>query len=141
MGRVIAGRYLLLNQLGSGGMGHVWLAHDQRLASDVVLKELVFHDRAEADHEREARVARARAEARHAAGLRGHPHVVTVHDVLEHDGLPWIIMEYVAGAVDLRDLVARRGPLQPAECARVGLAVLDALTAGHQRGVMHRDVK
>ncbi|MFI8537005.1 protein kinase [Streptomyces aquilus] len=141
VGRVIAGRYLLLNQLGSGGMGHVWLAHDQRLACEVALKEIVFRDPSEAGHEREARVARARAEARHAAGLRGHPHVVTVHDVLEHDGLPWIVMEYVPGAVDLRELIARRGPLAPAECARIGLAVLDALTAGHERGVMHRDVK
>ncbi|KOU63422.1 serine/threonine protein phosphatase [Streptomyces sp. MMG1533] len=141
VGRVIAGRYLLLNQLGSGGMGHVWLAHDQRLACEVALKEIVFRDPVEAGHDREARVARARAEARHAAGLRGHPHVVTVHDVLEHEGLPWIVMEYVAGAVDLRELVGTRGPLAPAECARVGLAVLDALTAGHQRGVMHRDVK
>ena len=141
VGRVIAGRYLLLNQLGSGGMGHVWLAHDRRLACEVALKEIVFRDPAEAGHEREARVARARAEARHAAGLRDHPHVVTVHDVLEHEGLPWIVMEYVADAVDLRDLVGRRGPLAPAECARVGLAVLDALTAGHERGIMHRDVK
>ncbi|WP_260609410.1 serine/threonine-protein kinase [Streptomyces sp. WAC 01325] len=140
VGRVIAGRYLLLNRLGSGGMGHVWLAHDRRLACEVALKEIVFRDPAEAD-EREARVARARAEARHAAGLRGHPHVVTVHDVLEHEGLPWIVMEYVESAVNLRDLVARHGPLAPAECARVGLAVLDALTAGHARGVLHRDVK
>lgn len=141
VGRVIGGRYLLLNRLGSGGMGHVWLAHDQRLVCEVALKEIVFRDPAEPGEERSARVARARAEARHAAGLRGHPHVVTVHDVLEHEGLPWIVMEYVSGAVDLRELVGRRGPLAPAEAARIGLAVLDALTAGHQRGVMHRDVK
>ncbi|MEV5547450.1 protein kinase [Streptomyces sp. NPDC052309] len=141
VGRVIAGRYLLLRRVGSGGMGHVWHAHDQRLACEVALKEIVFRDPAEAGREREARVARARAEARHAAGLRDHPHVVTVHDVLEHEGLPWIVMEYVANAVDLRDLVARRGPLSPAEGARIGLAVLDALTAGHERGVLHRDVK
>ncbi|MFS8200137.1 protein kinase domain-containing protein [Streptomyces sp. CWNU-52B] len=141
IGRVIAGRYLLLNQLGSGGMGHVWLAYDQRLACEVALKEILFRDPGEADHDRSARVARARAEARHAAGLRGHPHVVTVHDVLEHEGLPWIVMEYVAGALDLSALVARRGAVAPAECARIGLAVLDALTAGHERGVMHRDVK
>ncbi|WP_328429245.1 serine/threonine-protein kinase [Streptomyces sp. NBC_00443] len=140
VGRVVAGRYLLLNRLGSGGMGHVWLAHDRRLACEVALKEIVFRDPVEAE-EREARVARARTEARHAAGLRGHPHVVTVHDVLEHEGLPWIVMEYVTGAVDLRDLIDQRGPLAPAECARIGLAVLDALTAGHERGVMHRDVK
>ena len=141
VGRIIAGRYLLLNRLGSGGMGHVWLAHDQRLACEVALKEIVFRDPDPTGEEREARVARARAEARHAAGLRGHPHVVTVHDVLEHEGLPWIVMEYVTGAVDLKELVETRGPLAPAECARIGLAVLDALTAGHERGVMHRDVK
>ncbi|MEU6218619.1 protein kinase [Streptomyces sp. NPDC047022] len=141
VGRVIADRYMLLGRLGSGAMGHVWLAHDERLACEVALKEIVFRDQAEAVRERAARVARARAEARHAAGLRGHPHVVTVHDVLEHEGLPWIVMEYVEGALDLRARVLRRGTPAPAECARIGLAVLDALTAGHERGVMHRDVK
>ncbi|WP_200301077.1 serine/threonine-protein kinase [Streptomyces adelaidensis] len=141
VGRVIADRYLLLNRLGSGGMGHVWLAHDQQLDCEVALKEIVFRDPDEAERDRTARVARARAEARHAAVLRGHPNVATVHDVLEHDELPWIVMEYVPGALDLKAVVTRRGALAPAECARIGLAVLDALTAGHERGIMHRDVK
>lgn len=141
VGRVIAHRYVLLNRLGSGGMGHVWLAHDQELNCEVALKEIVFRDPGEAEHDRTTRVARARAEARHTAVLRDHPNVVTIHDVLEHDALPWIVMEYVPGALDLKALVTRRGPLAPAECARIGLAVLDALTAGHQRGIMHRDVK
>ncbi|AVH60209.1 MULTISPECIES: serine/threonine-protein kinase [Streptomyces] len=141
VGRIIAGRYRLLDQVGSGGMGHVWLAHDQRLDCDVALKEIRFRNAPGGGEEHESRIARARAEARHAAVLRGHPHVVTVHDVLEHEGLPWIVMEYVAGAEDLRAWLARRGPLAPDECARMGLAVLDALTAGHERGIMHRDVK
>jgi len=141
VGRIIAGRYRLLDQVGSGGMGHVWLAHDQRLDCDVALKEIRFRTVPEGGEEHESRIARARAEARHAAVLRGHPHVVTVHDVLEYEGLPWIVMEYVAGAEDLRAWLARRGPLAPDECARMGLAVLDALTAGHERGIMHRDVK
>ncbi|MDX2936025.1 serine/threonine-protein kinase [Streptomyces ipomoeae] len=140
-GRVIADRYVLLNRLGSGGMGHVWLAHDQQLDCEVALKEVVFRNPGEAERDRTARVARARAEARHAAVLRDHPNVATVHDVLEYDGLPWIVMEYVPGALDLKALVTRRGALAPAECARIGLAVLDALTAGHDRGIMHRDVK
>ncbi|MET9407925.1 serine/threonine-protein kinase [Streptomyces sp. NPDC002935] len=141
VGRIIAGRYLLVDQVGSGGMGHVWLAHDQRLDCEVALKEIRFRDIPESGAEYESRTARARAEARHAAVLRGHPHVVTVHDVLEHEGLPWIVMEYVAGAEDLRDWLTRRGPLAPDACARIGIAVLDALTAGHERGIMHRDVK
>ncbi|MFD9116268.1 serine/threonine-protein kinase [Streptomyces bottropensis] len=141
VGRIIADRYHLLNRLGSGGMGHVWLAHDRRLDCEVALKEIVFRSPGEAERERTARVARARAEARHAAGLRAHPNVVTVHDVLEHETLPWIVMEYVPGALDLKALVDLHGALDPAECARIGLAVLDALTAGHERGVMHRDVK
>ncbi|MFD4523958.1 protein kinase [Streptomyces sp. NPDC058470] len=141
VGRIIAGRYELMDQVGSGGMGHVWLAHDRRLDCEVALKEIRFRSAPVAGEEHESRIARARAEARHAAVLRGHPHVVTVHDVLEHEGLPWIVMEYVAGAEDLRDWLVRRGPLAPDECARIGLAVLDALTAGHERGIMHRDVK
>ncbi|MDN3296155.1 protein kinase [Streptomyces ficellus] len=139
--RVVAGRYRLLRKLGAGGMGRVWLAYDEELACQVSIKEIAMSDTAMADGEPAARIARARSEARYAARLRGHPHVATVHDVVVHDGLPWIVMEFVPEAVDLQALIRRAGPLTPAETARVGLAVLDALTAGHRIGILHRDVK
>ncbi|MEU9735463.1 septum formation family protein [Streptomyces sp. NPDC048002] len=122
VGRVVAGRYLLLHRLGAGGRGPVWLAHDRSLVCEVVLKEIA-------------------GPGPLTGGPPDHPHVVTALDVLEHEGRPWIATEYVAGAVALRDLVGRHGPLAPAECARVGLAVLDALSAGHEQGIAHGDVQ
>ncbi|MER6346179.1 protein kinase domain-containing protein [Streptomyces sp. NPDC001595] len=140
-GRVINGRYRLLRALGAGGMGRVWLAHDTELACEVALKEIALPDTPADAGETAQRIARARSEARHAARLRGHPHVATVHDVVVHEGLPWIVMEYVPDAVDLQAVVRQSGPLPPARVARIGLAVLDALTAGHRIGILHRDVK
>lgn len=140
-GRTINGRYRLLRTLGAGGMGRVWLAYDEELACEVALKEIALPDVPRDATEHEQRIARARSEARHAARLRGHPHVATVHDVVVHDGLPWIVMEYVPDAADLQAVVRRSGPLPPVQVARIGLAVLDALTAGHRIGILHRDVK
>ncbi|QWA23516.1 serine/threonine protein kinase [Streptomyces sp. JCM17656] len=140
-GRLINGRYRLVRTLGAGGMGRVWLAYDEELACDVAMKEIALPDTPMDASETSQRVARARSEARHAARLRGHPHVATVHDVVVHEGLPWIVMEHVPDAVDLQAVVRSSGPLTPAQAARVGLAVLDALTAGHRIGILHRDVK
>ncbi|MDG4865290.1 serine/threonine-protein kinase, partial [Streptomyces sp. T-3] len=140
-GRIISGRYRLLRKLGAGGMGRVWLAYDSELACEVSMKEIMLPDVPMDASEPAQRIARARSEARHAARLRGHPHVATVHDVVLHEGLPWIVMEYVPAATDLQQLVRRSGPLPPAEVGRIGLAVLDALTAGHRIGILHRDVK
>ncbi|MER5917232.1 serine/threonine-protein kinase, partial [Streptomyces sp. NPDC001982] len=139
-GRVITGRYRLLRRLGTGGMGRVWLAYDQELACEVALKEIILPPDVP-ECEVGSRIARARGEARHAARLRNHPHVVTVLDIMEEDGLPWIVMEYVPGAMDLEAVVRERGPLPPRDVARIGLAVLDALLEGHRLGVLHRDVK
>ncbi|ANS66924.1 serine/threonine protein kinase [Streptomyces lincolnensis] len=140
-GRVINSRYRLLRALGAGGMGRVWLAHDEELACEVAMKEIALPDGPMDAGEPSQRIARARSEARHAARLRGHPHVATVHDVVVHEGLPWIVMEHVPDAVDLQAVVRRSGPLPPSQVARIGLAVLDALTAGHRIGILHRDVK
>ncbi|MBT1092340.1 serine/threonine-protein kinase [Streptomyces sp. Tu102] len=140
-GRLINGRYRLVRTLGAGGMGRVWLAYDEELACEVAMKEIALPDAPMDASETSRRIARARSEARHAARLRGHPHVATVHDVVVHEGLPWIVMEHVPDAVDLQAVVRSSGPLTPAQAARVGLAVLDALTAGHRIGILHRDVK
>ncbi|WP_240797975.1 serine/threonine-protein kinase, partial [Streptomyces sp. F001] len=139
-GRVIAGRYRLLRRLGTGGRGRVWQAYDERLACEVALKEIVLPPDLP-EQEVSARITRARGEAQHAARLRNHPHVVTVYDIVEADGLPWIVMEFVPGAMDLDAVVHERGPLPPADVARIGLAVLDALQEGHRLGILHRDVK
>ncbi|MFD9512278.1 serine/threonine-protein kinase [Streptomyces mirabilis] len=139
-GRVITGRYRLLRRLGTGGMGRVWLAYDQELACEVALKEIILPPDVP-ECEVGTRIARARGEARHAARLRNHPHVVTVHDIVEDGGLPWIVMEFVPGAMDLEAVVREQGPLPPGDVARIGLAVLDALLEGHRLGVLHRDVK
>ncbi|MEH0528586.1 hypothetical protein QBA75_15930 [Streptomyces stelliscabiei] len=107
----------------------------------MALKEIVFRSPGEAERERTARVARARAEARHAAGLRAHPNVVTVHDVLEHGRTA--VDRHGVRAGRPRSEGARRPSRRP-RSRRVRpdrLAVLDALTAGHDRGIMHRDVK
>ncbi|NUR43052.1 MAG: serine/threonine protein kinase, partial [Streptomyces sp.] len=82
---------------------------------------------------------RTRAEARAAARIN-HSAVVTVHDVLDHDARPWIVMELIEGR-SLADAVKQDGRIEPAEAARIGLWVLRALRAAHDAGVLHRDVK
>lgn len=137
--RVIAGRYRLRQRLGSGGMGSVWRAEDQELRAQVAVKEIevpVLPDEASGD-----RASRGRKEALKAAQLREHPNVITVYDVVEHEGLPWIVMEYLPGTMDLSAVVRERGPLPAGEVARIGAAALDGLAAGHRLGIIHRDVK
>ncbi|MEU9207463.1 serine/threonine-protein kinase [Streptomyces sp. NPDC048415] len=137
-GLLLAGRYRLVDIIGSGGMGRVWRAHDEVLHRAVAVKELTAALYvAEGDLAR--LLARTHAEARAAARIN-HSAVVTVHDVLEHDNRPWIVMELVEGN-SLADEVKERGSLEPAEAARIGLWVLRALRAAHAAGVLHRDVK
>ncbi|MGW3954293.1 protein kinase domain-containing protein [Streptomyces sp. NPDC004752] len=137
-GRLIAGRYRLVDAIGSGGMGRVWRAHDEVLHRSVAIKELTAALYV-SDSDQAVLLARTRAEARAAARIN-HSAVVTVHDVLEHDGRPWIVMELVEGS-SLADAVKERGRVEPQEAARIGLWVLRALRAAHAAGVLHRDVK
>nr|WP_164390657.1 serine/threonine-protein kinase [Streptomyces harenosi] len=137
-GRLLAGRYRLGDSIGSGGMGRVWRAHDEVLHRTVAIKELTAALYV-SDSDRAVLLARTRAEARAAARIN-HSAVVTVHDVLEHDGRPWIVMELVEGR-SLADAVKEEGRVEPREAARVGLWVLRALRAAHTAGVLHRDIK
>ncbi|MER5726788.1 serine/threonine-protein kinase [Streptomyces sp. NPDC002138] len=135
--RLLAGRYLLVEQLGHGGMGTVWRARDQVLTREVAVKELAVSG---LPHE-ELTVLHARmvTEARAAARVK-HPGVVTVFDVLEEDGRPWIVMELIDGQ-SLADVIATEGTLLPRDAARLGMQLLSALDRAHQSGVLHRDVK
>ncbi|WP_326754327.1 serine/threonine protein kinase [Streptomyces hirsutus] len=137
-GLLVAGRYRLGDAIGSGGMGRVWRAHDEVLHRTVAVKELTAALYV-SDGDQAMMLARTRAEARAAARIN-HSAVVTVHDVLEHDGRPWIVMELVEGH-SLADAVKERERVEPREAARIGLWVLRALRAAHAAGVVHRDVK
>ncbi len=135
---MLAGRYRLGDVLGRGGMGKVWRAHDEVLHRTVAVKELTAGLYvAEAD--RLVLHARTQKEARAAARIT-HPGVVTVHDVIEYDNRPWIVMQYVDGP-SLADAAKESGEVAPREAARIGLHVLSALRAAHGAGVLHRDVK
>ena len=134
----MAGRYHLISALGNGGMGTVWLAEDDILSRRVAVKE-VSPPAEMTEREREMLRERTLREARTAARL-SHPNVVTIYDVVEDDGRPWIVMELIPSR-SLRDLVEADGPLTAQQAAGVGLQILAALRAAHALGIMHRDVK
>jgi eukaryotic-like serine/threonine-protein kinase len=134
-GKIIDGRYVLGESLGSGGMGEVYLAHDGVLERDVALK--VLRSQYAGDEEF---AERFRREARSAASL-SHPNIVQVYDRGEtEDGTSYIAMEYVPGGT-LKEQIGRRGPFGDRETAAVGAQIADALGAAHERGMIHRDIK
>jgi eukaryotic-like serine/threonine-protein kinase len=134
----VAGRYRLLEPVGSGGMGRVWLARDEMLHRDVAIKEVVpptWLTQSERDELRQRTLREARA-----AAQLNHPNVVKIFDVVHTEAWPWIVMEYVASR-SLQQVINEEGPLSPRRAAAIGLAVLAALRAAHRAGVLHRDVK
>lgn len=137
-GRRIAGRYTLTEQIGRGGMGTVWRADDEVLGRQVAIKRLHARPELSAD-ELATLYERTRREARSAARI-AHPNVIVVHDVVDDDGRPCIVMEYVPGST-LADLLKDGRTLPYQEAARIGLDMVAALRAAHAAGVLHRDVK
>jgi hypothetical protein len=136
--RLVCGRYRLRRRIGAGGMGTVWLAHDEVLNRPVAVKEVTLLPGGD-PAQRAALGERLVREARAAAAI-DHPNAVRVYDVADDAGRPWIVMELLTGRT-LDAAVRADGPLPPAQVARIGMALLDALEAAHRVGVLHRDVK
>lgn len=131
---LIGGRYQTVRPIGRGGMGTVWLARDTVLGREVAAKQI-----GDFAGESEGETRRAMREARAAAALN-HPNVVAIYDVTEHEGTPWLVMEYVAGPT-LSSAVRQRGPMTPKGAADLGAQLAGALAAAHRAGIVHRDIK
>jgi hypothetical protein len=136
--RVIAGRYVVLEEIGRGGMGIVWLAEDNTIGRRVAIKELHL-PAGVPDDERKVLEERVLREAR-TAGRLNDPGVVTVYDVLQETGNTYIVMELIQ-APTLSAIVGRQGPMPQEAVARLAEQLLSALEAAHAAGVVHRDVK
>jgi tetratricopeptide (TPR) repeat protein len=127
------GRYVVKGELGRGSMGVVYRAVDPRLRREVAIKlVLPTGDR--------ARLLRRLSVEAVALGRLRHEAIVTIHEVGEHEGLPYLVMDLVEGR-SLQDRLDREGPLAPREAARVARLLAVALAHAHARGVLHRDVK
>jgi eukaryotic-like serine/threonine-protein kinase len=135
---LVAGRYRLVSEIGGGAMGVVWRARDEVLGRDVAVKEL-RPDHGMSGAQVRTSHQRARREGRIAARLQ-HPNAVVIYDVAEHDGRPYLIMEYVPSQ-SLGDILATGAVLTPAEVTSIGGQLASALTAAHERGIVHRDIK
>lgn len=129
----VLNHYRLLEKLGSGGMGQVWLALDSRLGRKVALK-LLSPD-VVADATRRKRFER---ESRALAALN-HPNIVTIHSIEEADGRPFLVMEWIEGST-LEGLIAHDGlPLE--RCLELAIPMIEAVAQAHRSGIVHRDLK
>ncbi|WP_047872223.1 serine/threonine-protein kinase [Nocardiopsis sp. RV163] len=136
--RLLVNRYRLDEVIGSGGMGRVWQGTDTLLDRPVAVKELTTPPNLP-PHEVEVLRTRMLREARSAAQL-SHPAIITVFDVAEEDGRPWIVMELVRGP-SLGDLVRDEGALPVRRTAGIGEQMAAGLAEAHARGIVHRDIK
>ena len=137
--RLIANRYRLIEILGRGGFGEVWKAADVELAVEVALKRIKVPDGDDSAQALAEAAEAARKEARLAAPLAFHPHIVAVTNIVTEDGVPWVAMRYIKGKSLAEALTT--GPLHPDEVSRIASALLSALDAAHKIGITHRDVK
>ncbi len=128
------GRFEIIERLGGGGMGEVFLARDAELGRKVAIKVLkaCYADQSETRQ-------RFLREARMVSSLN-HPHIATLYEIGEADGLPYLVMEYVRGKT-IAQCLREQGPFPCAEVCRIGAQAAEGLAAAHAIGVMHRDIK
>jgi hypothetical protein len=136
--RLLSGRYRLIEQIGRGGMGTVWWAHDELEDREVAVKEI--HLPPSLDHRERMNLLRRTDREALAAGRLRHPGLIAIYDVVVEESRPWLIMEYVA-ARSLEDVFVDDGPISPRRVAQIGVQLLAALRAAHDAGIVHRDVK
>ena len=135
---IVADRYVLRRELGRGGMGVVWEAFDPSLDRVVAIKQVLLPAHF-TDKERSDAHARVRREAQSAARI-SHPSVITIHDVFQFEGDPWVVMELVEGG-SLQEMLNEHGPLDLETAASVAESLLKAVRAADAAGVLHRDIK
>jgi len=128
------GHYRIVAELGRGGMGIVYKAHEESLNRFVAIKVLGEHLTEDPDQ-----VERFLREARSAASLN-HPNIVQIYAVSEDDGRHFFAMEYVSGS-SLQQILRSSGPLDPIQVARIALQTASGLRAAHEQGIIHRDIK
>jgi hypothetical protein len=136
--RLLSGRYRLIEEIGRGGMGTVWWAHDEVENREVAVKEV--HLPPSLDHREQMNLVRRTNREAMAAGRLRHPGLISMYDVVIEDSRPWLIMEYVA-ARSLEDVFVDDGPISPLRVAEIARQLLAALRAAHDAGIVHRDVK
>ena len=132
IGRTL-GRYRIVEQIGEGGMGVVYRAHDERLERDVAIKVLPEGVASDTD-----RLARFEREAKAIAAL-DHPNILAIHDFGSEDGVAYAVMELLEGE-SLRDVI-KGGGLTPSKAVGYARAIADGLAAAHEKDVVHRDLK
>ena len=135
---LVAGRYRLRRKIGHGGMGAVWLAHDQLLDREVAVKQVLVSSGMD-DSMAETSRARALREGRLAARLSPR-NAISMHDVALHLDEPWLVMEYLPSH-SVADVLRDNGTIDPVEAAQICAQVADAIAEAHASGIIHRDIK
>src|SRR3954469_23953075 len=129
----VLSHYRIVSKIGAGGMGEVYLAEDTKLSRKVAIKFLPF-DSIASDKANQ----RLLGEAGSAATL-DHPNICGVHEVAEHGGRFFIVMQYIQG--ETLDIRMKQKPLDFSESLAVGIQIADALAEAHAHGIIHRDIK